>query len=251
MRSELIEAIRSEQTARLLAIPVAVLLGSLACSSSGPTAPGSRALTELPLTMETEHFSLRYQEQDQGVIADYATVLEANYDRIVNDFLMTEVPRVTARFYHDQQAFTAATGHANLGRTLSSSIFALVAQPLNLDGALHEFTHCVTLVFFKTSYYPSWLFESVALYEADQLVAPSTVACLANREFPSIPALGLGGSCSVYPVGYTIAEFIVETWGRARLRALILSHGDVPGVLGVPWSDFQSGWEAFVTDRYL
>ena len=235
----------------LLSITLAAFLGPTACKNSGPTAPEDSDRIELTLRLETENFTLLYSEPDQGVIEEYASALEANYNRIANDFLMAEIPRITASFYPDQESFTASTGSMSRGNTFSSSAFGMVSQPIDLGGAIHELAHCVAFVFYPTANDPPWLAESVALYEANQLHSPTSVPCLANREFPSIQLLGYRGPCSIYHVGYTIAEFIVDEWGFVTLRELILSNGDVPGILGISWDLFQLEWEAFVIDRYL
>jgi hypothetical protein len=234
---------------RCLAILLLASLWWLGCGGSSPTAPRSRV--ELSLTLETPHFTILYSQPDAEIIGDYAAELEANYDRIVGDFLMNGIPRVTARFYPDQEAYTAATGYQSRGNTWNSGSFSVISRPFVASRPVHEFTHCVTLVFYPNSSATSWLFETVALYEADQLYDPRTISCLRSGDFPTIRTIGSSGDCSIYHVGYTVGEMIVEIWGFDGMRRLILADGDVPSALGITWAQFQSMWEQFVTDRYL
>jgi hypothetical protein len=129
----------------------------------------------------------------------------------------------------------------------------VVAAPLRPFVPVHEFAHCATLHLNpRIANDPVWLWEAVALYESEMLFQPSTIPCLATRNFPTLAQLDQRGTpCSIYDVGYTIAELVVERWGLEALRQLIASNGDTRSVLGLSATEFEAAWYAFLEERYL
>src|SRR5882757_9515517 len=74
----------------------------------------------------------------------------------------------------------------------------------NKKVAIHEFAHTVTLKLLidnetrplnskdfdkKFATFPTWLWESISVYEADQLVDPKTLPFLINGSYPNISEL--------------------------------------------------------------
>ena len=118
---------------------------------------------------------------------------------------------------------------------------------------MHEFAHNVALhLDSNCDNNPTWLWEATAVWEAEELVDPASLPCLTNGNFPTLTELNQrGGDCDIYRVGYTIAEFIVHQWGKADLRALIVSHGDIESLLGLSNEEFEAAWQEFVEERYL
>jgi hypothetical protein len=137
--------------------------------------------------------------------------------------------------------------------TPTPSRFHLVALPFAPEVAVHEVAHNATLHLAPAAgNNPLWLWESVALFEAGQLVPPSSLPDLVAGRFPSFEALDRGATgVSVYDVGFTIAEFVVDRWGIDGLRRLILAFGDSSAALGVSRAELERGWRDFVTERYL
>ena len=224
----------------------------VACRGSGPTSPSETAKPALlPLTLTTEHFVLHYNDASAALMPAYARALEESWARITSDLGRT-VPRIEGFFHPDAQSFTAATGFQATGSVEGSVRLHIVAVPLAPEVAVHEFAHNVTLALNPAAPdNPIWLWESVAVYEAGQLVPPSSVPCLAE-DFPSLAEVNRrDGPCSVYRVGFTIVEFVVESWGWDGLRALVAANGDVAQALGLPVQAFESRWREFVESRYL
>ena len=224
-----------------------------ACSRSTPTAPSGSTAASLDLALETTHFVLLYNEQNANMMEAYAAALESAYRRIATDLAQNGLPRITGRFYPDQVSYSAYTGNTARGSVQSRNEFSMVAAPLDPSIAVHEFAHCVTLHLDRNSgNNPTWLWEAVAIFEAEQFVDPRSVPCLANRQFPTLTELNQrGGDCDIYRVGYTLTEHLVEGWGFEGLRDLIASHGDIPAVLGLSTSQFEAGWQRFIEEHYL
>ena len=141
----------------------------------------------------------------------------------------------------------AATGYVRPGREVR--VLAVSNVALN---AVHEFAHIVTMaVQADAPNNPRWLWESVAVFENGELVDPHVWPFLPNGPFPTLTQLNGDPNVStvVYQVGYTIAEFIVNRFGRSALLQLIQTHGDIPGVLGISVTEFESQWVAYVKAR--
>jgi len=237
-----------------LGIPFAFVLLA-GCSGKGsPTDPGAGAPPQGTLSRSTAHFELRYDARDGEKMAAYESALESNYDRILGDLEVASLPRVTGHFYPDQAAFDAAFGWAAGAKGLASDIddFSVVTVPFDPVAPVHEFTHCASLAIDLDAYRVVWLWESVAVWETHAFVPPANVPCVASGDLPTLERLSARDSaCSVYDLGYTIGEFIVQRWGPSALHDLLAAHGDVPAVLGISVAQFESAWHAFLRRRYL
>lgn len=203
--------------------------------------------------METAHFRLQYTAQDADKMEAYAAALEENHPRITRDLGQPGLPRITGRFYPDQASYTAATGYDATGSVDGPTVFSVVASPLQLSLPVHEFVHNVALHLTPIAHHTIWLWESTAVYETEEFVHPAAVPCLTSGgDFPTLAQVSTrSGDCTIYRVGYTIVELIVERWGYAELRALIRSHGNTESVLGLSTEEFEAAWQDFVERRYL
>lgn len=230
---------------------VALLTG---CSSGdSPTEPGP-PLADLSQTLETAHFTLRYDVRDSDKMEFYASALEGNYDRILEDLGLVALPTITGLFYPDQQSFTAATGFQALGSVQGQNQFSIVASPLQSASLpVHEFVHCASLHMNPNlGDNPVWVWEGVAVFEAEDFVTPDSVPCLVEGNFPSLADLeSRDGGCTIYQVGYTLMETIVDQWGKEAVRDLIVNNGNVESALGISESDLLDRWKVFVKTNYL
>lgn len=132
--------------------------------------------------------------------------------------------------------------------------------------AVHEFTHAVVLkmlIFLekpsfddkkfneKFKKFPVWLWESVSLYESNELKQPRSVEFLKNGKYPSLEELNTRSKGQkIYDVGYTIVEYILHQYGKEKLLQLIASYGDVTSVLQVSEAQFSKNWHNFLVEKY-
>jgi hypothetical protein len=244
---------RSAAATAVLALLPLVAACSHSRSPTDPGGPGGGPVNNLPLQLSTEHFVLHYSTPSTGLMSAYSAALEQNWRRITRDLGQSSVPPIDGFFYPDRSSFTAATGYADAGGSVEGpNRFHVVAIPLTLDRPVHEFAHNVTLHLAPAAGdNPIWLWEAVAVYESGELVPPASLPYLAAGNFPHLSQLQRGGQYSIYDVGYTLAELIVEDWGFEGLRALIVSHGDIEGTLGISTEEFERRWREFVQRRYL
>jgi hypothetical protein len=231
-----------------------VFLG-LACTASacGPPPAGPSGETNLPLARTTAHFVLRYSAVSAPVVDAYGAALESAWARITTDLGQSGVGVIEGLLHPDVAAFTAATGYNASGSVEGRTRFHIVSLPLAPSLAVHEFAHTVTLHLNPAiANNPVWLWEAVAVYEAGEFVHPATLPALVSGQFPTLAQLNdRAGPLSIYSVGFTLMEFMLERWQWAGVRALLLSHGDLPATFGLTASAFEGEWRAFVEQRYL
>jgi hypothetical protein len=238
---------------RLASALLAVVPLTASCHDSrSPTEPAA-PLAALELTHTTEHFTLRHSAASASVVMAYGDALEANRERILSDLGVASTPRTEGHLHPDSASFAAATGVQARGAVESANRFHIVALPFAADLAVHEFAHCVSMHLARAiPNNPTWLWESVAIYEAGQFVDPRGLSYLVAGQFPTFAQLNdRGGSYSIYEVGYTVAEAIVDRWGLDGLRQLVVALGDSSSAFGVPISEVERTWREFVSARYL
>jgi len=185
-------------------------------------------------------------------VQNYLGELEANLPRVLADLDVTLTQRIVGRLHPDRDAFQAATGFIGSGAARGPYLFDLAAFPyLPLD-SVHEMAHCVTWNLAPPRVSTTWLWESIAVYEARSFVPPSSIPDLVAGRFPTLVELNdLSHRPSVYDVGYTITEFIVEEWGWDGVRQLVVSRGNIESSLGLSTAEFEARWQRFVEQRYL
>src|SRR5688500_11401881 len=196
-----------------------------------------------------------------------AARVEANYARIVTDLGAPSVARVTVFLYRDFASLQAAV-HTIAG-TLPTFATGLVTNAATIHllspnlsttwsyadavrAIVHEFAHCVSLVVNPSiANNPRWLWETVAVYEANDFVDPRMLPGMVAGTPPTVTRLNSFDNVDVYRVGYTIGEFIVARWGREGLAALIRNNGNTSQTTGLSLAQFLDEWYAFVRQRYL
>ena len=167
------------------------------------------------------------------------------------------MPTVTVTLYPSSEALRAAvaplvgsipsfaTGLVTAVDAVHILSPSLLSVPFSMAVAnvVHEFAHCVSMRLQPNlPNNPRWLWETVALYEAGQFVDPLSLTYLNGGPSPTFQQLSSFDNTAIYSVGASFGQFIVETWGRDRFRALIQANGNVMTVLGVTESEFIDGW---------
>jgi len=230
-------------------------LAAVSCDGSGPpTGAGSMPSDPRALTLEqsSANFTLRYSEPSAGVVPAYLGELEANLPRVLADLDVTPTQRIVGRLHPDRDAFQAATGFIGSGAARGPYLFDLAAFPYVPLDSVHEMAHCVTWNLARPGVSTTWLWESIAVYEARSFVPPSSIPDLVAGRFPTLAELNdLSHRPSVYEVGYTITEFIVEEWGWDGVRQLVVLRGNLESALGLSTAEFEARWQRFVEQRYL
>jgi hypothetical protein len=239
-----------------------------ACGGGSPPAGPTPVNTPPPAVFETHasaNFTFRYSAVDTATVAQTAARVEAEHARILQDLGVATMNRVTVTLYPDQASLRA--GVAPIVGSIPAFATGLVtgphdvhivspnAQPGAYDARVadivHEFAHCVSLVVdpgFANN--PRWLWETVALYEAGQLVDPRGLPYVRSDPF-TLAELNSFSDLRIYDIGGLLGAFVVERWGRDALPRLVRSHGDVAAVLGVDEATFVGRFLSYVRARYL
>ncbi|HTE27040.1 gluzincin family metallopeptidase [Flavitalea sp.] len=209
----------------------------------------------------TRHFKIAYTALDDTNIKEIADSLEAGYPKITSQLQSGDLPIVNVHFYENITALKKvfpdfpdwAVGQA----TGISQIHMISPNNPKQDyhtmirNTKHEFAHCVSLKINSTiANNPRWLWESVALYEANFPWDPRMLSYLVSQNPPSIKELNELGDPRLYEVGYFISEFIVESHGVLTLKSLIENNGNLKDTLNMDDETFTKQWFAFVKKKY-
>ncbi len=212
--------------------------------------------------LTSTNFRAYYTEADQTAAQEILDLLETNHDRITTDLRPDKSGQYTVRIYPNLQEFHKDLNMPNapdwaVGTAWGDSELRIVS-PNNpgpshtydsmLQVAVHEFAHCVTLRLAagRDPRKMIWLWESIALYEAGQDRDLSNVPYMQTGQYPRfLEITDQTQSTEIYQLGYSIADYIVTTWGWEGIRNLVLNTGDVTKALNVSEDEFYAGWYAF------
>src|SRR5436309_5380578 len=146
--------------------------------------------------IKTEHFTYLFSSSiDTATIIELANALETNYVRIGNDLKTEPSDDIETNIYAQRWRYIKATGNWTASGNIEGiSKLHFVEQAWgesdNKKVAVHEFAHTVTLKLLldsetqpinsksfdtKFSTFPTWLWEAISVYEAQQFVDPKTL----------------------------------------------------------------------------
>jgi hypothetical protein len=254
---------RVARTLGLLALGLA-LLGAGACSERSPASPSGT--NEQP-TVKFTSASFRFlaDRVDADTLGYMASLVEPDRARFMSDLQVDTLPVVSvyvwqdeASFYADMQARAgqvwAGAGGWVPGR-YTVSVLARGPTAGTARAIAHEVAHVISMAVNPTIVNsPRWLWETVALYEARELVNPATLDYMRSGHYPSLADLdvpyGSANTRQVYEVGYVLGQFIVSTWGFEGLVRLIRANGNLLSALGLSPAAFESRWHAFLHAEY-
>ena len=242
----------------------AVLAAVPGCDGGSTPSSPSDSREQLTVKLTTAHFEVRADRAPGELLNHAAGQLEANYDRITSDLRVVSLARTSVWVWQDRDSFYAdmgtrgpvyygAGGYVVNGHTVSLLVVPAASAAEFAREAVHEFAHVVSMAVNPSiPNNPRWLWETVAQYESGSFIHPTTLDYMRAGRYPSITDLDAAWNTSsqVYQVGYVLGEYIVARWGQDGLVRLIRLNGDIPGALGVAAAEFESGWRAFLHERY-
>ena len=229
-------------------------------------------LPESRKQIKTDHFTFIFSQSiDTSKISVLARALESNYARIGNDLKIIPSNNIEVNVYAQRWRYVKATGNWSASGNIEGiSKLHFVEQAWGETDskkvAIHEFAHTVTLKLLidnepqpldskafdkKFATFPTWLWEAISVYEADQLIDPKTLPFLSNG-YPNISELNnrsKGGK--IYKVGYTVIEYILHQYDQEKLVELIKNYGSISKVFSVTEDQFCKDWYDFIKQKYL
>ncbi len=215
----------------------------------------------LTLKTRSEHFVFLCSEIDSTTIAHIASQLEANYNRILKDFNLDQLPPTTVRVYPNKQSFHQGINFPGAPDALLATAFGKddvrMASPRGVDAedsimlikmVTHEFTHCVHLNIDYSPNNPRWLWEGVANFEAGWFIDPGEQPAIRDKIFPPFATLTNGLE---YDLGYVIIEAIRDIWGFDKVIELIKKRGNTIVALGVDQKAFEETVYQQIYRKYI
>ena len=215
-------------------------------------------------SLEASRFNIVLHDSlEQADVAHLIEALNANYEPVKTHLMVPSLPVITIQIWadveHYQQAMEATLGMRFPGSrgyvTGDRELRLLYHRRLSAQKeAVHEFVHVVSLNLnpdFGNN--PRWLWEAVALYEAEEFRDPRDIDYLQKGNYPTLAQLneGFNSGRNIYDVGYLLIDYIVNNWGSSELVELIKSNGDIEKVLAVSEEEFEQGWYKFVDSKYF
>lgn len=242
-----------------------ILIFIFSCTGNLPNNREGNYTPQLNSIGLTKHFEIYYSSVDTINRQAITDSLEANYDRILSDLSVKNMPKVKVHFYADIKDLKEALADIEpnlpdfaIGLAISESEIHILSPNLPqlnfqymLENTIHEFAHCVSLKLNPNiANNPRWLWETVAIYEANTRPNPSNFKYLLEDNPPSLDLLSRFDNTYIYEVGYYIGEFLVTTYGKDVLNTLIISNGDIKKTLMLNDEEFTKAWYQFVKGNY-
>lgn len=210
---------------------------------------------------DTKHFKIYYTALDDSNIKEIADSLENSYPKITSHLQSGDLSVVNVHFYqniaHFIKAFPGIPAWAVGQATSVSEIHMISPNDPKQDyqnmirNIKHEFAHCVSMKINSTiGNNPRWLWEAVALYEANFPWDPAMLPYLVNQKPPFLEELNDFSNPRIYETGYFIGQFISETYGGSALKSLIQNNGNLKDTLNMKEEEFTKQWFSFVKKKY-
>lgn len=235
----------------------AILYNLIACNNTNPPTE-----TTPETSSNKSNISLEFVLHDSITINQVSSIkdkLEQNADSILEAFSIKSIDTFKVHVWADyenyliaQESYTGQRYDGSRGYVIDSNNLAMFMSPNIAEIAEHEFVHAISLRL--NSSLPRWLWESVAIYGANEFVDPNELSYLKNENFPTLAELNTDFNESnhkIYSVGYILSEFIIHKWGTDKYYELIKQGGDLNKVLNISETEFETKWAAFVREKYI
>ncbi|MFO1368448.1 MAG: hypothetical protein U1F46_05580 [Marinagarivorans sp.] len=208
---------------------------------------------------------LIYNDLPKSIVSNIHEALKDKKAELLNEFNLSTMETVTVRIWGDQEAYLSeqeralgkrypgSGGYVTLKNGSKPGELRLFGGDKNISNtALHEFVHLVTLELNPSfANNPRWLWESIAIYKSEQHWKYAKKPGLTRNRFEYMSqSLMMGDTGSIYEIGYTIGEFIENSWGNEAFSLLIKSNGDFISVTKKPIDQIFLEWKEFVIKKY-
>jgi hypothetical protein len=227
--------------------------------------PDSDNASSLKFQLASQHFDFYSDPGDREVLSDLATTLEANYSRITEHMQTQFTEKIRVYVYPTLESFHNAIFLPNApdwvvgvaGRNelkIVSPRNPGTAHTYNslMQAVVHELTHTVVLNIREQGHVglPKWLNEGYAFYEASQMTENMRKVVKENSAKGSLPSwnqLDQAGTVEFgdmdgYAYSTTIIEFLIHSYGRDKLRKLILAPEKMREIYGASSEELEKMW---------
>lgn len=227
---------------------------------------------KLELRMETQHFTIYYNEVDKTCIYKVSDVLENNYNRITIIYKRQLQEKLAIEIHSDIVQLHIALGFPNAPNWIRGGIGVdkiIIASPLNpppgsqfdnvVNTAVHEFVHIIVNKINDNT--PRWLNEGIACFEAkdnnENWIRKTIINGLVNNTIPTFKDLDTGEDFETffkhngYQYSYTIVEAIIDEFGYDKLYNLIEDPNNFEGIFGITEKQLHNKWVEYIKKNYL
>lgn len=208
-----------------------------------------------------------YDGMPESTIRSIHRRLMESKPEILKSFNLKAVPKIIVRVWGNAESYLSeqekaigqrypgSHGYVTLKRGVKAGEIRLFAGRQDLpETAVHEFVHVVTLeVNPSFANNPRWLWEAIAIYKSENSWKYAEQPDMIRGRFEALAQLLFtkGDTGAVYELGYTIGQYIAETWGEDALIELIESNGEFSGLTDKPIQEIFQGWKKFVEATYF
>lgn len=221
----------------------------------------------------TPHFTFRYSSSiDSSSIVGLSKILESSYSKVGSNLQTSPAQHIEVNIYSQRWRYIQATKNWGASGSIEGISTLHFIENTWLDSeisktAVHEFTHAVVLKLLidrephpldvegfdkKFSKLPVWIWEAVSVYEAGEFHDPKSLEYFKNGKYPQISELNnRSKGQKIYTCGYTLIEYILNTYGQDTLIRLIESYGDIQTILNITEEQFSKDWHTFLSEKYL
>ncbi len=207
------------------------------------------------------HFSFHTQSLGKPDLDTVNQKLEDEYSRIMQHHGLDSIRRVHFYIFNDVISLREELkkyfpdifipGFATGLTPSATDIYLVVPPPGRYTIYIHEFVHCVTQHLNPgIPNKPRWLWESVALFEANELVAPKDIPAITSNNIPALREINDFNNTMIYRIGYLLGEFIFKNFGKESYIKLIKENGNIDKVLGLTDEAFLNKWYQYVKQNY-
>lgn len=204
---------------------------------------------------------LVYDQTDSSIILIVSEELQRNYERILIDLSVEDIPKITIKiwgsyshFLSDMQNDIGVIYNGATGYIFGPTEIRVYKTNNVAKDIVHEFIHVVSMYVNPTiPNNPRWLWETIALYENNEFHDPNNISYLVDGRFPKLSELNgdFIESKKIYEVGYLLGEFILQKYGKELFVQLIKNNGDIQNTFNISEIDFEKQWELFVKTKYF
>jgi hypothetical protein len=224
---------------------------------------------------ETDHFIFYAASADESLYSySFLGMRELTYDRISTDLNFHLDQKIILRTFPSLRLLHLSWGNPfvwpadSIGSTFKAEIRELSPgssdwlkySQMDYDQLFsHELTHVLTGEL-NPDRRQTWLMEGLAVYEqsygkAGPYIWPLIHEHVLQGDVPDLNQL-TGHTLwdfideHGYDYGYTVVEYVVNTYGRDKLADLARATANSTTFFGMPSVDFWKGWHVYLKEKY-
>lgn len=225
--------------------------------------------SSLEFQLASQYFDFYSDRGDREVLGDLEVTLGAAYSRITKHMQTKFTEKIRVYIYPTLGSFhnaiflpdapgwvVGAAGRNELKIVSPRNPGAAHTYNSLMQAVVHELTHTVVLNVREQGHVglPKWLNEGYAFYEASQMTENMRKAVkgnLAKGSLPSWNQLDQAGTVEFgdmdgYAYSSTIVEFLIHSYGRDKLRQLILAPEKMREIYGASNEELEKMWTKYL-----